>query len=362
LKIAQNDSALSDAIATLEQEKAARTRANMTNNHDHVTALDEVVVGLFSTAALLGFYGLITYSGQGSWRYFLAGGVCAATSHAISTPIDVVKTRKQVDPELMDASIAKATMKIIRSEGMRSLLAGLGPTAVGYLMEGALKFGIYEVSKPAFRRMLTSLAAVTRVAALDSQLLGLVLCGSISGVAASSMLCPMEAVRIRVVAEPEFAPRGWIQASYRMLKYEGVSALWKGMLPMIYKQVPYTIAKNVSFDLFTTLGYSILLRRGGIITTSAKTAIPLASAFLASILSCISSQPGDMLLSLINAHEGTKTTNEFAKDILKSKSGIRGFFVGIEARFLHVFSVVTIQLLLYDFAKRFCGIAATGTM
>lgn len=25
------------------------------------------------------------------WRYFLAGGICAATSHGITTPIDVVK-------------------------------------------------------------------------------------------------------------------------------------------------------------------------------------------------------------------------------------------------------------------------------
>jgi hypothetical protein len=35
----------------------------------------------------------IMSSSPGSWRYFLAGGLCAASSHALPTPIDVVKVR-----------------------------------------------------------------------------------------------------------------------------------------------------------------------------------------------------------------------------------------------------------------------------
>ena len=34
------------------------------------------------------------------YRYFVAGGVCAATSHGITTPIDVVKTKMQAQPEV----------------------------------------------------------------------------------------------------------------------------------------------------------------------------------------------------------------------------------------------------------------------
>ena len=36
---------------------------------------------------------VLKYSPSGCWRYYLAGGICASTSHAITTPIDVVKVR-----------------------------------------------------------------------------------------------------------------------------------------------------------------------------------------------------------------------------------------------------------------------------
>lgn len=37
------------------------------------------------------FAALIYFGPAGGWRYYLAGGICACTSHAIATPIDVVK-------------------------------------------------------------------------------------------------------------------------------------------------------------------------------------------------------------------------------------------------------------------------------
>lgn len=229
------------------------------------------------------------------------------------------------------------------------------------MFEGALKFGIYEVLKPAIGKFLAFVARATSMPFVDSKVIGFVLSGTVSGVAASAMLCPMEAIRIRQVAEPDFAPAGWVQAGLKMLKNEGFSALWKGMTPMLYKQVPYTVTKNVSFDFLTTYSYAMLRKAGIVMNATTCLLVPLLSAFAASILSCISSQPGDMLLSLVNAHEGDKTANDFLKEINR-KRGLRGLFVGTNARFLHVGIIVTVQLLIYDMIKRLVGIAATGTV
>src|SRR5210317_368025 len=65
------------------------------------------------------------------YRYFVAGGSCAAISHGITTPIDVVKTRMQSNPEKYK-SLFPATATIIKEEGAATLCKGLGPTLVGY--------------------------------------------------------------------------------------------------------------------------------------------------------------------------------------------------------------------------------------
>lgn len=312
------------------------------------------------SAAAAAFLAIVMISGAGAWRYFLAGGLCAAFSHSITTPIDVVKTRQQVDPELAGKGIIKSTMKIVKKDGPISLLAGLGPTAVGYLIEGSFKFGVYEVMKPIIGRLLTGLAALSSLSFLKSRGLTYIFSGLIAGTVASIVLCPMEALRIRMVAEPEYAQAGLVDGTLKMVRNDGIFGFWRGVTAMLCKQVPYTVTKNVSFDFFTTMSYSALKISGIHICARYKLLIPLVSAMTASMLSTLSSQPGDMLLSVISAHEGEKKrTREFAKNIMKEQ-GIAGFFVGIQARFVHVGVIVTIQLLMYDFVKRLCGIAATG--
>jgi len=270
------------------------------------------------------------------------------------------QTRKQVDDSLKDMSIIKSGLKIMKDEGgPNALLAGLGPTTVGYLFEGALKFGIYEVSKPKVGNMLAWSASLCRISCINSKILGFVISGGIAGVAASIMLCPMEALRIRLVAEPEMAANGWVDGGLSMVGNEGIRGFWKSLPAMLSKQVPYTITKNVSFDYITTIAYSTIAAWGLTICSKWKLAIPLLSAMLASVLSCISSQPGDMLLSVVNAAEGKKTTVQFFNEIMR-QDGIAGFFVGIKERFVHVGMIVTLQLLIYDYVKRLVGIAATG--
>jgi hypothetical protein len=108
-----------------------RLRIEDTPAQEHMTRKDQVVLALASVGAILAFTGLITFSGAGAWRYYLAGGICAAASHAIPVPIDVVKTRKQVDPKLANLHFLEATQLIIEEDGFRALWVGLGPTVWG---------------------------------------------------------------------------------------------------------------------------------------------------------------------------------------------------------------------------------------
>ncbi len=265
---------------------------------------------------------------------------------------------------MKDMGFIKAGVKIIKDDkeggGLKALLAGLGPTTVGYLLEGAVKFGVYEVSKPVIRSILIWCATMSSISFFDSKLLGFIISGTLAGTAASIMLCPMEALRIRLVAEPEFAAKGgWLDCGLKMINNEGIMGFFKSLPSMLFKQVPYTVAKNVSFDFITTSAYCAVLGSGGVICNRMKFVIPLFSAMIASVISSISSQPGDMLLSVMNAHKGKSTTRDYIKSIME-ESGIGGFFVGTQERLVHVGMIVTVQLLIYDFVKRVVGISATG--
>lgn len=66
---------------------------------------------------------------------------------------DVVKTRMQSFPEKYNKGVLAAARDIVKEEGMAYLLTGLGPTVVGYGLEGALKFGCYESFKVIFQHL-----------------------------------------------------------------------------------------------------------------------------------------------------------------------------------------------------------------
>lgn len=133
-------------------------------------------------------------AGGADWRYFAAGGISAAVSHGYTTPLDVIKTRMQTNPEMYNGSVPAALNHILANEGAGFLLQGLAPTCVGYGIEGALKFGCYELAKPMMK-------AVT-----PSDFVNALLASTIAGGVAAIALCPPEDVRIRLVADPSYLP------------------------------------------------------------------------------------------------------------------------------------------------------------
>ena len=187
------------------------------------------------------------------YRYFLAGGTCAAISHGITTPVDVVKTLMQSDDELKQLSVMGATRKIVAKSGIGILLTGLGATVMGYGVEGAMKFGIYEVLKPVTMQFIDSKAISYMVASI------------MAGAVAAVLLCPAESARIRLVNDPAFG-NGTFDTLARLIREDGFAELFSGLWAMLAKQVPYTMTKQVAFDLFAIMFYKV---RGNGDTTAA---------------------------------------------------------------------------------------------
>jgi hypothetical protein len=77
-------------LALFTKRKSSSNEFDLFPNIE-VSTTDKLLLVVMTALMLFGLGELMSISGQGSWRYFLAGGICASTSHAITTPIDVVK-------------------------------------------------------------------------------------------------------------------------------------------------------------------------------------------------------------------------------------------------------------------------------
>ena len=90
---------------------------------------------------------------------------------------------------MYNSGFVKTAKSLIQNEGIGSLSTGLVPTLVGFGLEGAVKFGVYESLKPVCMSLLQS----------NEKTLPYLLASIAAGAVASTMLCPMERARIRLV-------------------------------------------------------------------------------------------------------------------------------------------------------------------
>merc|ERR1711972_146720 len=117
---------------------------------------------------------------------------------------------------------------------------------------------------------------------------------------ADIFLCPLEACRIRSVSDPTYAP-SLPGVAARLIKEEGViRGFYSGFGPILFKQVPYTMAKfavqgRVAEAMYGNMGKSPS-ECGAILNTG----VSLSSGVVASVVSAIISHPADTLLSKVN--------------------------------------------------------------
>ena len=77
----------------------------------------------------------------------LAGGICCSITHGAVCPVDVVKTRIQLEPQKYNSGMIGGFRTVIAEEGVAALSTGLAATAVGYFVQGWFKFGGVELFK-----------------------------------------------------------------------------------------------------------------------------------------------------------------------------------------------------------------------
>jgi len=278
----------------------------------------------------------------GSNHYFmlcgLGGILSCGLTHTMVTPLDLVKCRIQVDPAKYK-SVVNGFRVTFAEDGTRGLVRGWAPTFFGYSVQGMFKFGLYEVFKVQYANLAgeelsyeyrTSLYLISSASAEFFADIG---------------LAPFEAAKVKIQTTPGFA-NTLREAMPRIMREEGISGFYKGLVPLWLRQIPYTMMKFACFERTVELLYKhVVPKPREQCTKGEQLVVTFAAGYIAGVFCAVVSHPADSVVSKLNQEKGAS-----AVDVLK-KLGMMGVWKGLAPRIVMIGTLTAAQWFIYDAFK-----------
>ncbi|MBW0496383.1 hypothetical protein O181_036098 [Austropuccinia psidii MF-1] len=282
------------------------------------------------------------------------GGVLACgLTHALVTPLDLVKCRRQVDKNLYKGNL-DGWSKIYRAGGFGGLYTGIGPTWIGYSIQGSCKYGFYEYFKKKYADAVGPANAAKYKDAIY-------LAGSASAeLIADAAYVPLEAVKVRMQTTiPPFATNT-VDAFKKFVAVEGTGGLYKSLGSLWSRQIPYTMMKFWSFEATVAKIYASLGKPKESYNKLQQLGVSFVGGYIAGIFCAVVSHPADTMVSKLNAvgKEGSAkpTVGSIYKEI-----GFGGLWAGLGTRIVMIGTLTALQWLIYDYVKVVFGLPTTGS-
>jgi len=240
---------------------------------------------------------------------------------------------------------------IYSKEGLRGVFFGWTPTFIGYSMQGAGKYGFYEVFKYLYGEKLAPGApkqVVFLAASASAEFL------------ADIALCPMEAIKVRMQTTlPPFA-NTLREGMAKVIKEEGVGGLYKGLYPLWARQIPYTMVKFATFEETVTQIYKFLGKPKDQFNGLQQTGVSFLGGYIAGIGCAVVSHPADVMVSKLNSDRKAGESAGQAIGRIYGKIGFGGLWNGLPVRIFMIGTLTAFQWLIYDSFKVYLGLPTTG--
>uniref|UniRef100_A0A4W4E7W2 Solute carrier family 25 member 40 n=1 Tax=Electrophorus electricus TaxID=8005 RepID=A0A4W4E7W2_ELEEL len=216
-----------------------------------------------------------------------------------------------------------AFIKIVRTEGFKSLWSGLPPTLVMAVPATVIYFTCYDQLCSALRFHMNDQGR--QGAAIGRQL------GS------ATLISPLELIRTKLQSERQ---------SYRELSW---LTLWRGLGPTLLRDVPFSALYWYNYEK----GKAWLCRSSGSREPTFSITF-IAGAVSGSVIVTL---PFDVVktrrqveLGELQARNSSSSTYSVMKRIV-TENGIRGLFVGFTPRLIKVAPACAIMISVYEFGK-----------
>ncbi|KAG9492038.1 hypothetical protein GDO78_000519 [Eleutherodactylus coqui] len=214
-----------------------------------------------------------------SWKPFIYGGLASITAECGTFPIDLTKTRLQVQGQVNDAKYKEiryrgmlhALVRICREEGLAALYSGIAPAMLRQASYGTIKIGTYQslkrlfVDRPEDETLVLNvscgvlsgvvsscIANPTDVLKLSAMTLLLTRSSFTCGLAGALASNPIDVVRTRMMNQSSLGEmsgyKGTMDCLLQTWRNEGFFALYKGFFPNWLRLGPWNIIFFITYE------------------------------------------------------------------------------------------------------------------
>ncbi len=269
-------------------------------------------------------------------RNAAASTMGASVVSILVTPLDVAKVRMQShvcpvggslpcpDPA-HPAGTADMMRRVVRSDGLRGLWRGLGPTLVLAVPTTGLYFTMYEAMR-------------------DHASIPPVLAGAFARFVAATTASPLELARTQLQSG---APGGVVSVIQRVVRNQGTPALWRGLAPTLLRDIPFSSIYWGCYESIRRLGNNRIFEH------------PTTAGFAAGSLAALCTTPADVVKTrrqaAIPGNVEPPSIRKIVSDIVKI-DGARGFFRGASPRIAKVGPSCAIMMGSYEQIRKWLGV------
>ena len=238
-----------------------------------------------------------------------------------------------------------AFLKIARFEGVRSWWKGLPPTLLMAVPATVIYYTCYDQLKvhfgfhPKRRNFLAPMIA-----------------GSLARTVAVVAISPIELIRTKVQSRYGYSYKEVWSIVYTVVRKQGILSLWRGMSPMLLRDIPFSIAFWVGYEYLKIEMYSF-------IDPHYYSLVPFISGCASGTVAALLTNPLDVVKTHMQVdlgepnrglikHFGSGSVMDVMKNVV-NRHGFSGLYTGMAPRIAKIAPACAIMISTYEAFKKY---------
>lgn len=239
-----------------------------------------------------------------------------------------------------------ALLKIARFEGVTSWWKGLSPTLLMAVPATVIYYTSYD-----------QLKVLLGFQPHQTNILAPMFAGSLSRIVAVICVTPLELLRTKIQSRQGYTYGQVLSVIQTTIKNDGIFSLWRGLYPMLLRDVPFSIFYWIAYEY---LKYEILSTKFG---HHYSNLVPLLAGSVSGASAAVLTNPLDVVKTHMQVSLGEYAKGQVRQmgtgslyDIMQkvvSKHGIIGLYAGLVPRVAKIAPACAIMISSYEAFKKY---------